>query len=97
MVAAKKSADAGPAVEPESATAEAPEPETPVADAEAPAELPAEDPIRPPVRVVFTGQAQSAVDGMGLCDPGVEYAVPAAVADEVCRGDSPQFTRVGTA
>lgn len=83
--ATRKSGDAAPAaVEPEAAPAEAGA-TAPVAE-ETPAEAPAEDAFRPSVNVVFTGQAQSSVAGVGLVDPGVEYPVPAAIADELCRG-----------
>lgn len=98
--AARKAADAAPAVEaekPESAPAAAAGSETPVAE-EAPVEAGlAEEVFRAPVKVVFHGQAQSAVAGVGLCDPGAEYTVPAAVADELLRGDSRLFTRAETA
>jgi hypothetical protein len=93
--AARKSADAAPAATPEDPQAEpaaAAEPQTPVAE-ETPAEAPAEGVFRPAVTVTFNGQAQSAVAGVGLCNPGERYTVGAAVADALCRGESPLFTR----
>jgi hypothetical protein len=91
--AARKSADAAPAAdEVQAEPAAAAEPQTPVAE-ETPAEAPAEEVFRPAVTVTFNGQAQSAVAGVGLCDPGEQYTVGAAVADALCRGESPLFTR----
>lgn len=95
--AARKSADAAPVVDGSGAP-------TPVADSSAPvageappagpAEVAPVEAPRPPVTLVFNGQAESAVAGVGLCVPGESYTVPAAVADEVCRGDHPQFARL---
>lgn len=100
MPAVKKTADAAPAVEAEEsgpAPAQAAGPETPAAE-EAPAPAaPVEAEFRPAVMVRFTGQAESAVSPVGLCAPGVEYPVPAAVADDLCRGGGAQFVRVEAA
>jgi hypothetical protein len=85
----RKTADATPADEAEAAVVPVAESEASVAEeapaADAPASPSVED-FREPVMVVFNGQAQSAVAGVGLCDPGVAYLLPAAVADDVCRG-----------
>lgn len=99
MAAARKPADAEPAAtEPESAPAEAAESEAQVAEeTPAAAEASAVEEFRPPEQVTFIGFAQSSVALIGLCDPGETYTVPATVADAVCAGDSPQFTRTASA
>lgn len=92
--AARKAADAAPAVEaemPDASPAEAAGPEAPLAEAVEAA--PIEEGFRPPVKVTFHGQAQSSVAEVGLCDPGESYQVPAAVADELCRDGATLFTR----
>lgn len=89
--AARKTADAAPAdAEPsvEVAATEAPLAEEAPAEPEA---APAD--FRPPVTVVFAGQAQSHVAGVGLCEPDEEKTVPAALADALCAGDTPAFRR----
>lgn len=89
MATARKTTDAVPAddVEPAATVAD---PEAPPVEEEAAA--PVEE-FRAPVTLVFHGQAESHVAGVGLCVPDGEYLVPAAVADTLCRGDAPLFTR----
>lgn len=89
MATVRKATDAAPAGEPESAAAVA-DPEAPLAEEEA--AVPVEE-FRAPVTLVFHGQAESHVAGAGLCKPDGEYLVPAAVADLLCRGEAPLFTR----
>lgn len=95
MATARKSSDAAPADETQPVEAVA-EPQTQVADpapaAESAEASPVEE-VRGPVMVTFNGSAQTLVAGVGLCDPGETYPVPAHVADAVCAGDSPLFTR----
>jgi hypothetical protein len=96
----RKTTDAAPTEAPEAVAAQAAAPEAPVAEetpAAEPAEAPAVEEVRAPVNVTFNGFAQSSVALIGLCEPGTTYTVPAAVADELCGGDSPQFTRATTA
>lgn len=82
---ARKPADAAPADE---AAPAAPGSAAQVAEqaptADAPTS-PAVEEFRGPVTVVFHGQAQSAVAGVGLCEPGESYTVPAALADALQR------------
>jgi hypothetical protein len=97
--ATRKAADAAPAVEaekpePAPAEAEAAGSAAPVAE-ETAAEAEQDEP-RAPAKVTFNGQAQSSVTGVGLCDPGETYTVPAAVADELCGAGATLFTRVET-
>jgi len=91
MPVARKTTDAAPAVDGDEA-APASEQEAPLAEETPAVEAPVEE-FLPPVDVVFHGQAQSLVARVGLCDPDGTYTVPAVVADEVCRGDAPLFTR----
>ena len=93
MATTRKATDAAPADEPE-ATGPVEDPAAPVAEEAGAA--PAEE-ARPAVTLMFTGQAQSLVGDVGLCDPGETYLVPAAVADVVCGGDHPLFVRVEAA
>lgn len=94
MATSRKPGDAAPADEAEAAAAVA-EPETAVAE-EAPTapEPPAVPELRPAETLVFLGQAEMFVAGVGLCVPGESYPMPAAVADQVCRGDHPLFARL---
>lgn len=89
--AVRKTADAAPAVEAGDTVPAAPEPEAPVAEETPAVAAPAEP--REPVTVTFTGQAQSSVARVGLVEPGEQKTVPAALADELCRGDAPVFVR----
>jgi hypothetical protein len=49
------------------------------------------------VEVVFNGPITLVVAGVGLCEPGVVYPVPEAVAALICRGEPPLFVRVAGA
>lgn len=94
MPASRKTGDAAPAAGETEAVAAVAEPETPVAvETTASAEALTAGP-RPAQTLVFLGQAESAVAGVGLCKPGESYPVAAVVADRLCRGPRPLFARL---
>lgn len=90
---ARKPGDGAPAADEAAPAAAVADPETPVAE-ETPA--PAEETgpeFRPAETLPFLGQSEMFVAGVGLCTPGESYPMPAAVADQVCRGERPLFAR----
>ncbi len=89
----RKSGDTEPAADEAAPAAAVAELEAPVAvEAPAPDEAPVSG-VRPAQTLVFLGQAQAFVAGVGLCAPGESYPVPAAVADRLCQGRRPLFAR----
>jgi hypothetical protein len=89
----RKSGDGAPAADAADSAAAGTVPEAPVAvETPAPAEAAVPGP-RPAETLPFLGQAEMFVAGVGLCTPGESYPMPAAVADQVCRGERPLFAR----
>lgn len=99
MATSRRTGDAAPADETVATPAAVADPEAPVAEeATAPeTAAPAEDEFRPAETLPFLGQAEMFVAGVGLCKPGESYPMPAAVADQVCRGEQPLFARPASA
>jgi len=93
MAVSRKTGDGAPSADGTDSAAAVAVPEAPVAEeTPAPAEEAGSE-CRPAETLVFLGQAEMFVAGVGLCTPGESYPMPAAVADQVCRGERPLFAR----